>query len=354
MARIVVGLSGGVDSAVAAGLLRAAGHEVIGVTLRTWQSGSSRCCRIDDARATTEALGIPYHVVSCAADFQTHVEAPFLAERLRGLTPNPCVVCNRAVKWKGLLSAADFFQADAVATGHYAAVTRMENGRYTLLEGTDTKKDQSYMLCRLTQEQLRRTIMPLGRLTKPEVRALAARMGLPAADTPDSQELCFVAEEEPGDYIAEHAEALPGPGAFVDETGAALGTHRGIYRYTIGQRRGLGITASERLYVNQICAETNEIVLGDAASLLRREIVCGGARWLAIAPPEIGARLRAGVKIRSHHEATRGTLHCSGEDLVRIVFDAPVRAPAPGQYAVFYDEERRILGSGVITPFRCE
>ena len=349
MARIIAGLSGGVDSAVAAGLLKAAGHEVIGVTLRTWQAGTSRCCRIDDAQKTTAALGIPYHVMNCSSDFQEFVEAPFLTDRLRGLTPNPCVVCNFAVKWKWLLRAAAHFQADAVATGHYAEVTVTESGHHTVKAGKDPKKDQSYMLCRLTQEQLRRTILPLGRLTKSEVRALAARLELPVAETPDSQELCFVNEEDPGDYIEDHTEHPPGPGSFVDQEGKPLGTHRGIYRYTIGQRRGLGIPAGERLYVSSISPECNEITLGDAASLLRYALVCRDVQWMGIAPPEPGTPLPALVKIRSHHEAVRALVFRSEQDLVRIRFGTPVRAPAPGQFAVFYDDAGRILGSGVIT-----
>ena len=348
MARIVAGLSGGVDSAVAAGLLKATGHEVIGVTLRTWQAGTSRCCRIDDAQRTTAALGIPYHVISCAADFQEFVEAPFLTDRLRGMTPNPCVVCNFAVKWKWLLRAAAHFQADAVATGHYAEVTATEAGRYTVKAGKDSRKDQSYMLCRLTQEQLRRTILPLGRLTKPEVRELASRLGLPAAETPDSQELCFVNEEDPGDYIEEHTEDPPGAGSFVDQEGKPLGPHRGIYRYTIGQRRGLGIPASGRWYVSRIHPETNEITLGNAASLLRGELICGNLHWMGVDPPEVGQCLEAMVKIRSHHEAAQAAVFCAGQEAVRIRFRDPVRAPAPGQYAVFYDDAQRVLGSGVI------
>lgn len=349
MARIVVGLSGGVDSAVAAGLLKAAGHEVIGVTLRTWQAGTSRCCRIDDAQRSTEALGIPYHVMSCFSDFQEYVESPFLTDRLRGLTPNPCVVCNFAVKWKWLLRAAAHFQADAVATGHYAEVTAAEAGRYTVKAGVDLKKDQSYMLCRLTQEQLRRTILPLGRLTKPEVRELASRMGLPVAEAPDSQELCFVNEADPGDYIEDHAENPPLPGSFVDQEGRPLGTHRGIYRYTIGQRRGLGIPSTDRLYVSRIRPEANEIILGGNASLLRSEILCRDVQWMGMDLPETGASLGAMVKIRSHHEAAKATVFCTGSETARIRFDEPVRAPAPGQFAVFYDDAQRILGSGVIT-----
>ncbi len=348
MARIIVGLSGGVDSAVAAGILKAAGHEVIGVTLRTWQAGTSRCCRIDDAQATTAALGIPYHVMNCPADFRENVEAPFLEDRLRGLTPNPCVVCNFAVKWKWLLRAAAHFQADAVATGHYAEVVPAETGGCTVRAGKDPKKDQSYMLCRLTQAQLRRTILPLGRLTKAEVRALAARMGLPVAETPDSQELCFVNEDDPGDYIEEHAAHPPGPGRFVDSAGKPLGLHRGIYRYTIGQRRGLGIPSAERLYVCRIRPETNEIALGDGASLLRSALLCSDAQWMGMDPPEAGVPLRAFVKIRSHHAAAQASVFPLENETVRIRFDDPVRAPAPGQFAVLYDNAQRILGSGVI------
>lgn len=347
MARIVVGLSGGVDSAVAAGLLQAEGHEVIGVTLRTWASGSSRCCKIDDARETARTLGIAYHAINCVSDFQKDVEAPFLSERLRGVTPNPCVACNRAVKWKWLLYAAELFRSDAVATGHYATVVRTEDGRYTVQAGADAKKDQSYMLCRLTQEQLQRTILPLGSRTKSEVRAIASRMALPSAETPDSQELCFISEGHYADYLAAHA-ALPERGDFVDENGTVLGAHGGIHRYTIGQRRGLGIASSDRLYVNQIDPVTNTIVLGDAASLLRREIHCSAVEWMGIAPPENESVLRARVQIRAHHTPAAGEIFCETPETVRIRFDEPVRAPAPGQFAVFYDEEQRILGSGVI------
>ena len=347
MARIVVGLSGGVDSAVAAGLLQAEGHEVIGVTLRTWASGSSRCCKIDDARETARTLGIAYHAINCVSDFQKDVEAPFLSERLRGVTPNPCVACNRAVKWKWLLYAAELFRSDAVATGHYATVVRTEDGRYTVQAGADAKKDQSYMLCRLTQEQLQRTILPLGSRTKSEVRAIASRMALPSAETPDSQELCFISEGHYADYLAAHA-ALPERGDFVDENGTVLGAHGGIHRYTIGQRRGLGIASAGKLYVNYIDAQANKVVLGDAASLLRREIHCSAVEWMGIAPPENESALRARVQIRAHHTPAAGEIFCETPETVRIRFDEPVRAPAPGQFAVFYDEEQRILGSGVI------
>ena len=348
MARIMVGLSGGVDSAAAAVLLQKQGHEVIGVTLRTWESGSSRCCEIDAARETTRALGIPYHIINCVSDFESDVKAPFLSDRLRGVTPNSCVECNRAVKWKWLLYAARLFQADAAATGHYAAVVRTESGRWTVQAGADGKKDQSYMLCRLTQEQLQRTILPLGALTKSEVRAIAAQLHLPAAETPDSQELCFVSEGHYTDYLAEHTVTLPEKGTFVDKNGAVLGTHLGVHRYTIGQRRGLGVASSGRLYVNQIDAERNTITLGDASSLLRRELRCGAAEWMGIAAPEAGSSLRARVQIRAHHTPAAGAVFCETSDTVRIRFDEPVRAPAPGQYAVFYDEKSRILGSGII------
>ncbi|MBQ3262268.1 MAG: tRNA 2-thiouridine(34) synthase MnmA [Oscillospiraceae bacterium] len=348
MARIVAGLSGGVDSAVAAGLLKAAGHEVIGVTLRTWASGSSRCCEIDAARETARRLGIHYHIINCVSGFENEVKAPFLSDRLRGVTPNPCVACNRAVKWKWLLYAADLFQADAVASGHYASVVRTESGRCAVQAGADRKKDQSYMLCRLTQAQLQRTILPLGAYTKREVRAIASSLRLPSAEIPDSQELCFITDGHYADYLAAHTAALPERGDFVDENGAVLGAHGGIHRYTIGQRRGLGIASAGRLYVNRICAETNTVVLGDAASLLRREIRCGAVEWMGMAPPEPGEALYVRIQIRAHHTPAEGTVFCERPGAVRIRFDGPVRAPAPGQYAVLYDEHSRILGSGIM------
>ena len=345
MSRVIVGMSGGVDSAVAACLLKAAGMDVIGVTLRTWHGGENRCCRIDRARLTAEALGIPYHVYSCISEFEAYVTEPFVREYLRGRTPSPCVECNRHVKWEKLLACADLMGADYVATGHYAVIERSEDGRCTLLPAQDTAKDQSYMLCRLTQAQLRRTILPLGQLTKAEVRSIAGQLSLPSAQSPDSQELCFVTEGDYADFILERADCPEGN--FVDCSGHVLGRHKGIIHYTVGQRKGLGITAQKPLYVNQIRAETNEVLLSDAASLLRTEIRCRDLHWMGMAPPEEETSFRAKVKIRYHHAGETGTVTVR-DDAADVVFDSPVRAPAPGQAAVFYGDRGEILGCGTI------
>lgn len=349
MGKIIVGMSGGVDSAAAAFLLREAGYDVIGVTFRTWSGGGSRCCEIDDARETARKLNVPYHVLNCVSDFQRNVEAPFMDDYLRGLTPNPCVICNREVKWARLLYAAELFGADAVATGHYASVTRLENGRYAVRKAADAQKDQSYMLYRLTQEQLSRTVLPLGDLTKAEVRRLAEQAGLPAAKRPDSQEICFVTEGSYADYIQAHTEGeIPGEGDFVDENGKILGKHRGIIHYTVGQRKGLGIALGRPAYVKDIRPETNEVVLGDEASLYRTEILCGRLNFMSVSGIAERETIPATVKIRYRHEGAEASITRNGPDTVVIRFANPVRAATPGQSAVFYDRENRVIGGGVI------
>lgn len=353
MSKVIVGLSGGVDSATAALLLLDAGHEVVGVTLRTWASGGSRCCEIDAARATARRLGVPYHVLNCVSDFQKRVETPFIDAYLHGRTPNPCVICNRAVKWTRLLYAAEVTRADMVATGHYASSLRMDNGRYTVVKAADAQKDQSYMLSQLTQEQLSRTLFPLGTLTKAEVRRIAERAGLLEADRPDSQELCFVTNGHYADYIEARAgDALQGEGDFVDEDGRFLGKHKGIIRYTVGQRKGLGLSLARPGYVKRICADTNEIVISDETSLYCREILCDSLNFMSVAGLDPDESLRTNVKIRYRHEGAAATLERVDANTVRVRFDAPVKAATPGQSAVFYDDKQRIIGGGVIRDTR--
>lgn len=350
--RVIVGMSGGVDSAVAALLLKEAGYEVIGVTLRTWESDDgteSRCCEIDDARDTARQLGIAYHVFNCLSDFRRHVVSPFVDAYLHGLTPNPCVNCNRFVKWERMMYYANILGADSIATGHYASVVRLGNGRYTLQKADYAQKDQTYMLWRLTQEQLSRTLMPLGRLTKQEVRSIAEQAGLPVADKPDSQEICFVPDGSYADFIAAQAEHYkPDEGNFVDEQGKFIGRHKGVIHYTVGQRKGLGIALGEPVYVSEIRADSNEVVLGKADSLLKDEIFCRKLNFLSIVDLPAGDSIRTNIKIRYHDGGCSGTITRTGVDTVRISFDGKVRAPAPGQSAVFYDASGCILGGGEI------
>ena len=352
MAKVIVGMSGGVDSAVAAYLLKEAGHEVIGVTLRTWISDDgeeSRCCEIDDARAVAQKIGIPYHVFNCVSDFKCKVLDPFINDYIHGYTPNPCVICNRYIKWDKMAYFAKVLGADCIATGHYASVIMLDNGRYTVQKALHAEKDQTYMLYMLTQEQLAETLMPLGKLSKQEVRHIAEQAGIPVADKPDSQEICFVTDGHYSEFIEQHTtDTIPGEGKFVDEAGNILGTHKGITHYTVGQRKGLGIALGHPAYVKQIRAETNEVVIGDEDSLLSRHIICANVNWMSIPGINEGETLRCRVKIRYHHSARDACVEAAEGNRAHIFFDEPVKAAAPGQSAVFYDENDCVIGGGII------
>ena len=352
MSKVIVGMSGGVDSAVAAYLLKAAGHEVIGLTLRTWVSDcgeESRCCEIDDARAVCDGLGIPYYVQNCMAEFQTQVIEPFMDAYLHGLTPNPCVGCNRDVKWEQMLLFARRMQADYVATGHYASVVKLPNERYTVKKAVHAEKDQTYMLYRLTQEQLSCTLMPLGGLSKTEVRDIAEKAGISVAQKKDSQEICFVPDGDYAGFIEDKCADVREGGNFVNESGEVLGPHKGIIHYTVGQRKGLGIAMGRPVYVKEIRPDTDEVVLCDEEALYSDTVRCGVLNFLSVDTPEPGERLRALVKIRYHHCAKEAWLEPSEDGQLTIVFDEPVKAATPGQSAVFYDEEGCVIGGGVIS-----
>lgn len=352
MEKVLVGMSGGVDSAVAAYLLKKAGYEVIGVTLRTWQAGDgpeSRCCDIDDARSAAEAMGIRFFSVNCITEFQRYVAGPFVQEYLHGRTPNPCIGCNSRVKWEKLLYYSKVLGAEHIATGHYASIIKLDNGRYTVKKALHSEKDQSYMLYRLSQEQLAATLMPLGDLSKSEVRRIAADAGLPVASKPDSQEICFVSEGNYADYIRNTAiDAIPGEGTFIDASGNMLGKHKGIINYTVGQRKGLGIALGYPAYVREIRPDTNEVVLGDEQSLYSSELICRDLSFTGISGMEKGRLLECTVKIRYGHSGQRAVITMPDDDIVKVRFAEPVRAAAPGQSAVFYDDEGCILGGGII------
>lgn len=352
MPKVIVGMSGGVDSAAAAYLLKQAGYDVIGVTLRTWQSEDgqeSRCCEIDDARETARSIGIPYHVFNCTFDFERKIVRPFIEEYLHGRTPNPCVLCNRVIKWERLLYYAAILKADHVATGHYASIVKLPNGRYTVRRALHAEKDQTYMLYRLSQEQLEKTLMPLGDYTKQEVRTIAEQAGIPVADKPDSQEICFVTSGGYADFIRSHTDAEIPEGNFVDVNGNVLGRHKGIIRYTVGQRKGLGVALGRPTYVKKICAEKNEIVLGSSGETGCSAIECRDLHFMAIPALQIGEELRCFIKVRYHHVGQTALLQRTGKDMLRIEFEEPVRSVAPGQSAVFYDENDCLLGGGIIS-----
>ncbi len=352
MARVIVGLSGGVDSAVAALLLKEQGYDVIGVTLRTWQSdygSESRCCEIDDARATADVIGIPYHVFNCLSEFDEKVIKPFIDDYIHGITPNPCVVCNREVKWERLLYHANVLQADFIATGHYASVVKLDNGRYTVKQASHIEKDQTYMLYRLSQEQLSRTLMPLSDMTKEEVREIAVKAGIPVAGKPDSQEICFAADDDYAGFIERETDGnTPPEGNFIDENGTVLGRHKGIIHYTVGQRKGLGIAVGHPVFVKEIKADTNEVVLVDEDALYATKVTCRSLNFMGIEKIDAGEELTCNVKLRYRHKAQPATVRPLGEDRVEITFDSPVKAPTPGQSAVFYDDDGCVLAGGII------
>ncbi len=351
MAKVIVGMSGGVDSAVAAYLLKKEGYDVVGVTLRTWVASDgteSRCCEIDDARAASRKIGIPYHVFNCVSDFQGCILQPFIEEYINGYTPNPCVICNRLVKWERMMYYAKMLEADYVATGHYASVVRLANGRYTVKRALHAEKDQAYMLYRLTQEQLAATLMPLGGMSKSEVRRIAEDAGIPVADKPDSQEICFVTDGHYADFIEEMAPGrVPGEGNFVDEDGKILGKHRGITHYTVGQRKGLGIALGHPAYVKEIRADRNEVVLGTEESIYTKSVVCSDVNWMSIPGLATGESVRCRVKIRYHNPGNSALVEATSGG-ARIIFDDAVKAAAPGQSAVFYDDDDCIIGGGII------
>ena len=352
MPKVIVGMSGGVDSAVTAYLLKMAGYDVIGVTLRTWltsEGKDSRCCEIDDAQKVAWKLGIPYYVTDSRCEFDDLVIKPFIDSYINGMTPNPCVECNRYIKWEKMLATADTYGAEYIATGHYASVVKLDNGRYTVKQAEHIAKDQTYMVYKLTQEQLSRTLMPLGKLSKDEVRDIAIKAGLPVADKPDSQEICFVPDGHYSEYIEENFDGpLPEEGNFVDEDGNVLGTHKGIIHYTVGQRKGLGIAMGHPVFIKSINAETNEIVLSSNESLFTDKIICSGVNFMSIETPVAGETVRARVKIRYHHDPVPADVVMLEDGRVEITFDEKVRAATPGQSAVFYDDDSCVMGGGII------
>jgi tRNA-specific 2-thiouridylase len=363
---IAVAMSGGVDSSTVAAMLCAEGHNVIGLTMQLWnqrrlaghegmpESVQGRCCSLDDvydARRVAETIGIPYYVVNHEERFERDVVRPFVEEYLSGRTPIPCSLCNNHLKFDQLLVVARQIGADRVATGHYAQVTfNQETGRWLLKRSADNSKDQTYFLFGLTQEQLRRTMFPLGGMTKPEVRELARKHALVIAEKPDSQEICFV----PGGdykrfldaYLAEQGEPpLETPGEMVTTDGRVIGEHTGIHNFTVGQRKGLGVATGSPLYVLQIKGDTRQVIVGKDEELYSRTLSTHRVNLISTA--ELREPMRVAVKIRHRHQPAPAMIEATGPDQILVSFDDPQRAITPGQAAVFYDGDT-VVGGGWI------
>src|SRR5271165_4764198 len=363
---IAVAMSGGVDSSTVAAMLRSEGHNVVGLTMQLWnqrrlaghegmpESVQGRCCSLDDvydARRVAEIIGIPYYVVNQEDRFERDVVRPFIDEYLSGRTPIPCSLCNNHLKFDQLLLVAQQIGADFLATGHYARVEFDElTGRWLLKRPVDVAKDQTYFLFGLTQDQLSRTLFPLGEMTKPQVREMARSHGLALADKPDSQEICFV----PGGdyknflnaYLEEQGEALPdSAGELVTTSGEVVGEHNGIHNFTVGQRKGLGVATGSPLYVLEIRGDKREVVVGSGDELYSRTLRAKRLNWIAI--DELREPLRVQAKIRHRHEPADALVEKSGDDEVLVTFDAPQRAITPGQAVVFYDGDV-VVGGGWI------
>jgi len=355
--KVMAAMSGGVDSSVAAALLLEQGYDVVGVTMQVWPGGDNGeklaeggCCSlsaVEDARRVAGSLGIPHYVLNFREAFGEKVIDYFVREYLDGRTPNPCVACNRHIKFDLLLKKALSMGMDYISTGHYALIEfDGEKGRYLLKKSRAGKKDQTYVLYNLNQMQLSRTLMPLGPFGgKDEVRNIAAELGLKVADKPDSQEICFVPGNDYGSFIEERSGGKSAPGFFVDTKGNVLGEHRGIVHYTVGQRKGLGITAGKPVYVKEIDKDGNRIILGEAEEILSNGLYAGDMNWILF--EKIDSPLRVKAKIRYNAEETPAEVMPAGEDRVKVVFDYPQRAVAPGQSVVFYDGDA-VVGGGVI------
>ena len=348
-------MSGGVDSSVAAFLMKEKGYECIGATMKLFQNEDVVVCRehtccslddVEDARSVARALEMPYYVFNFSDRFKEEVMEKFVCSYENGCTPNPCIDCNRYLKFEKLFQRAKELSYDYVVTGHYAQIEHLPNGRYAIKNSATAAKDQTYALYNLTQEQLAHTLMPVGEYTKDEIRVLAEEAELPVAHKPDSQEICFVPDNDYASFIDREAgEKVPGPGNFVTEDGRILGRHKGITHYTLGQRRGLELPMGERVFVTAIRPETNEVVIGSNQELFTDKVLCDHVNYMTV--EDLTEPTRVLAKIRYNHKGEYGTLTKQPDGKVLCTFDAPVRAATPGQAMVFYQDEH-VLGGGTI------
>ena len=353
--KVVVGMSGGVDSSVAAYLLKQQGYEVIGVTMQIWQKEDNQtveenggCCglsAVEDARRVAQILDIPYYVMNFREEFDQKVIRYFMREYLNGRTPNPCIACNRYVKWESLLQRSMQIGADYIATGHYARIEQLPNGRYAIRNSVTAAKDQTYALYNLTQEQLMRTKMPVGAYEKSQVRAIAEELGLYVAHKPDSMDICFVPDQDYARFIEENSGKKIPEGNFVTTDGKIVGRHRGITHYTVGQRKGLNLSMGKPVFVLEIRPETNEVIIGDGTEVYADRLICSDLNFMSV--PDFPDDFPVVAKIRYNHRGTKEHVRRIGADRAEVIFEEPVRAVTPGQAVVFYDGEY-VAGGGTI------
>ena len=354
--KVVVGMSGGVDSSVAAWLLKEQGYDVIGVTMQIWQDEEETvqeenggCCglsAVDDARRVAAKLEIPYYVMNFKEQFRHSVIDYFVDEYTNGRTPNPCIACNRYVKWESLLKRSLDIGADCIATGHYARVEQLANGRWSLRTSATARKDQTYALYNLTQDQLARTLMPVGAYTKEEIRQMALDLQLPVASKPDSQDICFVPDGDYASFIEKTACRRFPEGNFVLSDGTVVGRHKGIIHYTVGQRKGLGLSLGHPVFVLEIRPDTNEVVVGTGEESMSRYVLADHLNFMSV--PDLTEPVRLFAKIRYNHRGAWCQVEKTGVDQILCTFDEPVRAITPGQAVVLYDGEY-VFGGGTIT-----
>lgn len=351
--KVVIGMSGGVDSSVAAYLLKEQGYDVIGIMMRLapdikeYEECETSCCSlsaVDDARKVADTLDIPFYVMNFKKEFNEYVIKPFVEEYTKGNTPNPCIVCNKHIKFEAFLRKAKGLGADFIATGHYARIEK-EGERYLLKKAKDPKKDQSYVLYNLTQQQLSHTLMPCSKYTKEEIRTLAEKIGLKVHNKKDSQEICFIPDNNHGKFIQNYTNQGVKTGDFVDKEGTILGKHKGIIYYTIGQRKGLGIALGRPVFVTDINPYTNQVVLGDEEEIFKSELLASDINFIPFDKLERPMEVEA--KIRYSSKPSKAIIIPDKDDKVRVVFDEKQRAITKGQSVVFYQEDL-VIGGGVI------
>lgn len=356
MKKVMIGMSGGVDSSVAAYLLKKQGYDVIGVTMKLWQDDNDNlieleggCCSlsaVEDARRVCDKIGIPFYVLNFSDIFKEKVIKPFIDEYLNGRTPNPCIACNKHIKFEDFFNKARQIGCDYVATGHYAKIEKDEKtGRYLLKKSVTDKKDQTYALYNLTQEQLKHTLLPIGDYEKEKVREIAKKIGIDVHNKPDSQEICFVKDNDYAGYVKKHSPKKIEEGYFIDTKGNILGKHKGIIHYTIGQRKGLGIAFGKPMFVVDIDPVKNTVILGDNEDIFKKGLIAKDFNLISI--DDIKAPMKVFAKHRYSAKPSPATLSKIDDEHIKVVFDEPQRAITKGQSVVFYDNDV-VIGGGII------